>query len=98
MKLLARDDIGLLVDSDIDLSTRHGITRVLVNKTLSTFTTETTYQQDVINRDRLSTWLTVGKLVQTDMRCVRTCKSTSNVLVCETQGKVCICMDTSVSE
>jgi hypothetical protein len=43
---------GLFVDSEIDLSTRNSNTRVFINKTLST---ETAYQQDVINRDRLST-------------------------------------------
>jgi hypothetical protein len=41
MNLLERDDLGLLVNSDIDLSTRHDNDRVFVNKTLST---ETTYQ------------------------------------------------------
>jgi hypothetical protein len=47
--------IGLLVDSEIYLSTRNGM---FINKTLST---ETVYQQDVINRDPLSTSLIVGK-------------------------------------
>ena len=75
--------LGLLVVSEIDSSIRNGNTRWFINKTLST---ETTYQQDVINRDRLSTWLMVGKLGQ-GMRCWK-CNSTSNVLVCETQGKV----------
>jgi hypothetical protein len=37
---------------EIVLSTRYGKTRVFVNKTLST---DTTYQQDLINRDLLST-------------------------------------------
>ena len=54
------------------------------------------YKQGIINRDRLSTWLIVGKLGQ-DMRCCK-CISNSNVLVCETQGKVCICMGASVSQ
>ena len=56
---------------------------VLVNKT-------------VINRVISSTWLIVGKLGQ-GMRCCK-CNSNANVLVCETQGKVCICMGESVSE
>jgi hypothetical protein len=54
------DQIGILVDSEHDLSTRNGKTRVFINKTLSK---ETVYQQDVINRNRLSTRLIVGKLV-----------------------------------
>ena len=37
--------LGLLVDSEIVLSTRYGKTRVFINKTLST---ETVYQQDLI--------------------------------------------------
>jgi hypothetical protein len=37
--------IGILVDSEIDVSTRHGKTRVFINKTLST---ETAYQQGLI--------------------------------------------------
>jgi hypothetical protein len=41
--------IGLLVHNEIDLSTRNGNVMVFINKTA--------YQQDVINRDRLSTWL-----------------------------------------
>ena len=44
--------VGLLVDSEIVLSTRYGKTRVFMNKTLST---ETVYQPDLINRDLLST-------------------------------------------
>jgi hypothetical protein len=51
--------LGLLVDSEIVLSTRYGKTRVFINKTLST---ETAYQQDLINRDLLSTRLIVGKV------------------------------------
>jgi hypothetical protein len=43
--------VGILVDSEIDLSTRYGKVRVFINKTLST---ETAYQQDLNNRDRLS--------------------------------------------
>jgi hypothetical protein len=43
--------LGIIVDSEIDLSTRYGKVRVFINKTLST---ETTYQQG----------LTVGKLGQ----------------------------------
>ena len=75
--------LGFLVDSEIVSSTRYGKVRVFINKILST---ETSYQQDLINRDRLSTDLIVGKLGQ-GMRCCK-CKSTSNVLVCETQRKV----------
>ena len=75
--------LGILVDSEIVLSTRYGKTRVFINKTLST---ETVYQQDLINRDLLSTRLIVGK-VGPGMWCVKF-KSTSNVLVCETQRKV----------
>ena len=51
--------LGILVDSEIVLSTRYGKTRVFINKTLST---ETDYQQDLINRDLLSTSLIVGKV------------------------------------
>jgi hypothetical protein len=43
--------LGLLVDSEIVLSTRYGKTMVFINKTLST---ETDDQQDLINRDLLS--------------------------------------------
>ena len=50
--LVDQDDLGILVDSEIVLSTRYGKTRVFINKTLST---ETAYQQDLINRDLLST-------------------------------------------
>jgi hypothetical protein len=79
--------IGILVDSEIVLSTRYGKTRVFVNKTLST---ETAYQQDLINRDLLATRLIVGK-VGPGMSCGKF-NSTSNVLVCglacETQRKV----------
>jgi hypothetical protein len=48
------EDLGLLVDSEIVLSTRYGKVMVFINKTLST---ETSYQQDLINRDLLSTRL-----------------------------------------
>ena len=75
--------VGILVDSEIVLSTRYGKTRVFINKTLST---ETAYQQDLINRDLLSTRLIVGK-VGPGMWCGKI-SSTSNVLVCETQRKV----------
>jgi hypothetical protein len=75
--------LGLLVDSEIVLSTIHGKTMVLINKTLST---ETGYQQDLINRDLLSTRLIVGK-VGSGRWCVKF-NSTSKVLVCETQRKV----------
>ena len=44
----------------------------------------------VINRDHSSTWLIVGKVGQ-GMRCSK-CSGNSNVLVCETHVKVCICM------
>ena len=37
--------LGLLVDSEIVLSTRYGKTMVFINKTLST---ETAYQQDLM--------------------------------------------------
>ncbi len=75
--------LGLLVDSEIVLSTRYGKDMVFINKTLST---ETSYQQDLINRDLLSTRLIVGK-VGSGMWCGKFNKS-SNVLVCETQRKV----------
>ncbi len=79
--------LGLFVDSEIVLSTSYGKTRVFINKILST---ETAYQQDLINRDLLSTRLIVGK-VGPGMWCDN-CNSTSgypsNVLVCETQRKV----------
>ena len=42
--------LGLLVDIEIDFSTRNGNVRVFINKALST---ETGYHLDVINRDRL---------------------------------------------
>ena len=64
--------LGLLIDSEIVLSTSYGKTRVFINKTLST---ETAYQQDLINRDLLSTRLIVGK-VGPGMWCVN-CNSTS---------------------
>jgi hypothetical protein len=51
--------LGFLVDSEIVLSTRYGKTMVFINKTLST---ETTYQQELINRDLLSTRLIVDKV------------------------------------
>ncbi len=76
-------EVGILVDSEIVLSTRYGKTRVFINKTLST---ETAYQQDLINRDLLSTRLIVGK-VGPGMCCGKF-NSTSNVLVWETQRKV----------
>jgi hypothetical protein len=69
---------------------------VFINKTLST---ETVYQQDLINRDLLSTRLIVGK-VSPGMWCGKF-NSVSNVLVCETQrkvnmygcvGSVCVCV------
>ena len=41
--------VGFLVDSEIVLSTRYGKSRVFINKSLST---ETSYQQDLMNRDR----------------------------------------------
>ncbi len=44
----------MFFDSEIVLSTSYGKTRVFINKTLST---ETAYQQDLINRDLLSTRL-----------------------------------------
>ncbi len=75
--------VGLLVDSEIVLSTRYGKTMVFINKTSST---ETAYQQDLVNRDLLSTRLIVGK-VGPGMWCGKF-NSTSNVLVCETQRKV----------
>ena len=65
--------VGLLVDSEIVLSTRYGKTMVFINKNL-------------INRDLLSTWLIRGK-VGPGMWCGKF-NSTSNVLVCETQRKV----------
>jgi hypothetical protein len=67
--------IGLLVDSEIVLSTRYGKTIVFIDKTLST---ENAYQQDLINRDLLSTRLIVGK-VGSGMWCVKF-KSTSNAV------------------
>ncbi len=75
--------VGLLVYSEIVLSTRYGKSMVFINKTLST---ETAYQQDLLNRDLLSTSLIVGKLGP-GMWCGKF-NSTSNVLVRETQRKV----------
>jgi hypothetical protein len=82
-KIISIFILGILVDSEIVLSTRYGKTRVFINKTLST---ETVYQQDLINRDLLSTSLIVGK-PGPGMWCGKF-NSTSNVLVCETQRKV----------
>ena len=48
----------------------------------------------VINRDHLLTWLIVGNLGQGMWYCK--CNNNSDVLVCETQGKVCIYMGESV--
>ena len=78
VKVVVSSRVGLLVDSEIVLSTRYGKTMVFINQTLST---ETVYQQDLINRDLLSTRLIVGK-VGPGMWCGK-CNSTSNVLVCE---------------
>ncbi len=64
--------VGMFVDSEIVLSTSYGKTRVFINKTLST---ETAYQQDLINRDLLSTRLIRGK-VGPGMWCGN-CNSTS---------------------
>ena len=50
--LLSFSKIGLLVDSEIVLSTRYGKTMVFINKPLST---ETAYQQDLINTDSTET-------------------------------------------
>jgi hypothetical protein len=57
--------LGILGDSEIVLSNRYGKTMVFINKTLST---ETAYQQDLINRDLLSTSLIVDK-VGSDLCC-----------------------------
>jgi hypothetical protein len=79
--------LGFLVDSEIVLSTRYGKVMVFINKTLST---ETSYQQDLINRDLISTRLIVGK-VGPGMWCGKfnsTSGYPSNVLLCETQRKV----------
>ena len=86
-------EIVLLVDSEIVLSTRYGKTRVFINKTLST---ETTYQQDLMHRDLLSTRFDTWKLGQ-GMRCCK-CNSTSNVLVCGKCIIRCMTHDASVSE
>ena len=93
--LTAISDTLMIVEAcaDINYSTLSAKCDTLINKTLST---ETVYQQDVINRDRLSKWLMVGKLGQGMRRCK--CNSTSNALVCETQGKVSMYGHVSVSE
>ena len=44
----SRTGVGILVDSEIVLSTRYGKTMVFINKTLST---ETSYQQDLIKSE-----------------------------------------------
>ena len=49
--------------------------------------TETDYQQDLINRDLLSTSLIVGKLGP-GMWCDKFNSTSTNVLVCETQRKM----------
>ena len=84
----------MLVDIEIDLSTRNGNTRVFITVILTLSSPVIINTETVINRDRLSTWLIVGKLGQ-GMRCCK-CNSNCNVLVCKTQGKVCICMGESV--
>ncbi len=66
--------LGLLVDSEIVVWTRYGKTMVFINKTLST---ETAYQQDLINRDLSSTSLIACK-VDPGMLCGKF-DSTSNV-------------------
>jgi hypothetical protein len=81
--LCVSEALVLLVDSEIVLSTGYGKTMVFINKTLPT---ETAYQQDLINRDLLSTRLIVDK-VGSGMWCGKF-NSTSNVVVCETQRKV----------
>ena len=77
--------VGILVDSEIVLSTRYGKTRVFINKNL-------------INRDLLSTRLIRGK-VGPGMWCGKF-NITSNVLVCETKRNmftlVCIGVDFGV--
>ena len=55
---------------------------VFINSRLVNVIKSGVYQQDLINRDRLSAWLIVGKLGQ-GMRCCK-CDSNANVLVCET--------------
>jgi hypothetical protein len=55
-------NLGMFVDSEIVLSTSYGKTRVFINKTLST---ETAYQQDLINRDLLSEYVWVCQWVST---------------------------------
>jgi hypothetical protein len=52
------------VDSEFVLSTRYRKTRVFINKTISI---ETVYQQDLINRDLLSTRLIVGQQRKVNM-------------------------------
>ena len=90
-------ELGLLVDSEIDVSTINGNAKVFINKITISINRYLTLSNPVlINRDRLSTWLIVGKLGQ-GMRCSK-CNSNSDVLVCEPQGKVCICMGESVSK
>ena len=72
-------------DMNVEVMKHFGFT-MFINKTLDLLSTETSYQQDLINRDLLSTRLIVGK-VGPGMWCGK-CNSTSNVLVCETQRKV----------
>ena len=84
----------MLVDSEIDLSTRNGNTKVFINIRLSNVNSGLV-NKIVINTEHSSRWLIVGKLGQ-GVRCCK-CNSNSNVLVCETRGKVWICMGESVS-
>jgi hypothetical protein len=87
--------LGLLVDSEIVLSSTYGKVRVFINKTLST---ETAYQQDLINRGLLSTrfdsWYDRARYV------TLVSPSVTVLLMywCVRHKGKCICMGASVSE
>ena len=68
----------MLVDSEIDLSTRNGNTRVFIYRRYHNVNSGLV-NKIVINREHSSTWLIVGKLGQGMRR--RKCNSNSNVLV-----------------
>ena len=55
--------VGILVDGEIDLSTRNGNVRVFINSRYLK-SNPVLINKTVINRDHLSTWLIVGKIGQ----------------------------------
>ena len=72
-------EVKLLVDSEIDLSTRNGNTRVFINRRLSNVNSGLV-NKIVINREHSSTWLIVGKLGQGVSVCVSSCLISFKIL------------------